>query len=322
MLTATHRFFLALYDQTRAEIHREEAKTLQPIYEDLLFTAVRSGRVANDGKTLPARVEPRREGGELVGLTASLGPLSKSYPLRFFRDQALEAFLSLRADGKEETEKRELLWGVEVEPMGDTPRSKLRLSVSRKPLPLEKRRLSSFGFQQVNPDDRPLSLFVASKLMDELRELTANSLHEERADVLTGHLIQEREGRVAAVLLERISVETGASASATHFSFSPLSFEAAQRECAGRGGVRSILGWHHNHPPPCGQSCLMLIPACKTETVFLSSDDRAVFRASFGAAYMVGLVSGKGASLRADEPVVRAYGWGDAVLREIDFTLF
>jgi hypothetical protein len=66
----------------------------------------------------------------------------------------------------------------------------------------------------------------------------------------------------------------------------------------------------------------MLIPACKTETVFLSSDDQAVFRASFGAAYMVGLVSGKGAGLRADEPLVRAYGWGDAVLREIDFALF
>jgi hypothetical protein len=84
----------------------------------------------------------------------------------------------------------------------------------------------------------------------------------------------------------------------------------------------TICGWHHNHPPPCGGECLMIVPACKTETVFFSTDDRLVHRTSFPAPYMVALVSGKESEKRADQPGVRAYGWQDSLVKERGFSVF
>jgi hypothetical protein len=37
---------------------------------------------------------------------------------------------------------------------------------------------------------------------------------------------------------------------------------------------------------------------------------------------MVALVSGKEQERRADQPGVRAYGWRDAIIREIDYSVF
>jgi hypothetical protein len=75
-------------------------------------------------------------------------------------------------------------------------------------------------------------------------------------------------------------------------------------------------------PPPCGATCLQHTPACKTETVFFSRDDRAVHRASFLAPYMIALVSGKAVDRRADDPAVQAYGWENAVVTQKAFTVF
>ena len=115
---------------------------------------------------------------------------------------------------------------------------------------------------------------------------------------------------------------TETSASRAHFSFSPLTFHAAQQELARRATGETIVGWHHNHPPPCGGGCLQQVPACGSGTLFFSVDDRILHRASFPAPYMVALVSGKEPGRPADEPKMKAYGWQDATIKEGTFTDF
>ena len=329
MLEASHRFFISLQNEAGRVIHREEA-TLQPVYEDMLFALVRSGKVPNDGGSVPARIEPSWKDGKLGGVSATMECVTKSYPLGFFADQAVQLFVrkelingSGSGSGNEDGDpEADPVWMVEAEKKEEVSKKpRFRVAISRERYPFVKRALSSLGIQQGCEEGEPFSLFVSSALLEELREATAASLEKERADVLTGQLIQEDDGSVAVVLQGRIPFKE-TSASEKHFSFSPLAFQAVMEEHRSRATGQTICGWHHNHPPPCGRTCLQIIPACKTATVFLSPADRSVFRASFSAPYQVGLVSGKGAERRPDDPVVRAYGWRDGVVRETSFRIF
>jgi hypothetical protein len=169
--------------------------------------------------------------------------------------------------------------------------------------------------------DASVTVAVSPTLLAELREASANSLDRERADFLVGYLIQEPNGKVVVVLRNRIPAETEAGSSLVHFSFAPRTFQAAQRMLEERWSDQAILGWHHNHPPPCGRKCLMTVPACGTENVLFSVDDRVVHRSAFSRPYMVALVSAKGATRRADDPVMRAYGWQRGFIREKDWTI-
>jgi hypothetical protein len=101
-----------------------------------------------------------------------------------------------------------------------------------------------------------------------------------------------------------------------------VTFLAAQRELESRGSNHVILGWHHNHPPPCGYQCLSAVPPCGTDNVVFSVDDRMVHRSAFGRPYMVGLVCGKGPGRRADDPLIRAYGWHRGRICEREWSVF
>ena len=129
--------------------------------------------------------------------------------------------------------------------------------------------------------------------------------------------VTSRAARV--VVLDRIPADTGTTQSRVHIGFSPETFAAAQRTLEARGTGQVIAGWHHSHPPACGRLCLQTVPACATDNVFFSAADRDVHRRGFNAPYMVGLVSGKGAHRRADDPVMRAFGWRDGVIGEKTF---
>jgi hypothetical protein len=86
------------------------------------------------------------------------------------------------------------------------------------------------------------------------------------------------------------------------------------------GEGRIPVGWHHHHPPPCGRRCPADAAACDATSVFFSVDDRAVHRAYFTSPYMIALVSGKGPGRRLEDPLQRAYGWKDGMIREIAFS--
>ena len=307
-------------------VHREEVADFLPCYEELLFAAVRAGELPNDGTLPPATVEAvwrEGRGGELAGVTVSLPPLAKTYGLEIFATRAWEVLVQKKlVTGDEEEEPKALTWSIRArEREADESKPRARISLSRQPYPLPPRSLGDFGVE-VSPDgDETLPLLCSRSLIDELREETARSLDKERADVLTGHLVQEANGQTALVVTGRIPAQTDTAASQAHFSFSPLTFLAVQEELGRRPG-ETIVGWHHNHPPPCGAGCLQVSPPCKSRTPFFSLADRSVHRASFSAPYMVALVSGKEADRGADDAVIQAYGWRDGVIREREFSIY
>ena len=323
MPDCAHSFVVSFRDATGSVVDEMEVTDLQPISEELALLAVLKGDLPNDGGWGKAAIEPQWENGELIGLTASLGGVRMSYGLGVVAEPALGRLIEKGLLNGEHQDAKSLRWDVRVRDGSPVPARKLRFSVRRQPFPLSSASPSDFGIETLPDGEDSVCVLASSRLLEELREASGNSLETERADVLTGYLLREPAGsRVAALLLERIPAEADTSSSSVHIAFSPTTFEAVRKEHERRNDGQAILGWHHNHPPPCGRECLQTLPACSTENLFFSVADRAVHRASFGAPYMVGLVSGKGAQRRADDPVVRAYGWRHGVICERSFSSF
>jgi hypothetical protein len=317
VLESTHRFTVMLVDAEGAVIDSRQVRRFPQIEEDLLFEAVRSGR-ANDGRPPQVRLEPAWDGEKLAGLAATAEGITKTYPPGIF---SYEVYDMMHARGlleREESEMPEYRLRLEIAPEEEAaPAAKrLKMSVSRAPFPFSIRTLESFGIVA----EGGVRCYVSARVLEELRAETARSLDAERADFLTGHLV--RQGSEVAVVMRNRIPASGATGTPASVSFSPLTFHAAQQENAGRGSGDVICGWHHNHPPACGRECRNVGEACAIDTVFLSLADRCVFRASFPAPYMVGLISGKGAHQSADRPIFRAYGWKDGLVGETRFSVF
>lgn len=329
MWDSRYSFYLSIVDQANTIVHREEAGDFLPCYEDLLFSAVCSGKMANDGKPPRALIEPvwvdGVDGveGKVAGVTTSLLSLSKSYGLSIFAHRVWEVLVDKGLLKKEEEvdEARKVSWWVEAQKRDEERKGRLSISLSRQPYPLIHSSLSALGVTKPPEENEPFSLHISRPLLDELKEETGQSLDNERADILTGHLVQDEEGKVALIVKGRIPALKDTASSRGHFSFSPLTFHAVQGEVVKRPNGETVVGWHHNHPPPCGTNCLQYIPPCKTSTVFFSTADRFVHRASFPAAYMIALVSGKQAERRANDPIVQAYGWQDGVIRQKELSV-
>jgi hypothetical protein len=190
-------------------------------------------------------------------------------------------------------------------------------------VPLVRAPLDALGVDPPLAADGDLPLLVSRDVADALLANTARSLDVERADLLTGKVVQTPDGRVAVMVTGRTPATTAAVASRSHFAFSPETFVAAREEVRREHGGAAIVGWHHNHPPSCGRECLAVIPACATSTLFFSApSDHAVHRSSFPAAYMVALVSGKEAGQTADRPGLRAWGWRDGAIAARELIVF
>jgi hypothetical protein len=325
MVKSSHVFIQTITDEEGNVKHQEEARDFLPCYEDLLFAAVCSGAAPNDGSLPPATIEPvwaDSGASRVAGVSACLPPLSKQYDHAIFADRVLELLVEKGLVKELSEEGKKLAWHVEAKPREEERKKRFSSALSRQPYPLSQRPLSDFGVAQADGNGKPFSVFIAAALLEELRAETAKSLDRERADFLCGHLAQAEDGSIALVVTGRVPARVEESASQAHFAFSPLTFELAQQEIAGRDDGTTICGWHHNHPPTCGGDCLQTVPPCKTATVFFSAADRSVHRASFPAPYMIALVSGKESEQRADQPGVRAYGWQDALVREIEYSVF
>jgi hypothetical protein len=320
---SSFQFRLTVQDNNGEVLRREELKDFRPCLEEVLFSAVLSGEVPNDSKTPAVEIEPVGDTQSLTGFRVRLGGQARDFGVNTVLDRVLritsEAKLS---DEESERPSPQLSWWVDATPKQDPegPR-KLRATLSRQPYPISERPLADWGIEPGPGASRGLRVLVSSNLLEDLRQQTAGSLETERADLLAGYLLRESSEAAVVVLTGRIPADTDTTASKTHVSFSPLTFHAAQQQLSHRP-EDAILGWHHNHPPPCGQLCLATVPACKTASVFFSVDDREVHRASFAAPFMVALVSGKGSGQRADDPIVRAYGWKDGVVEPIEYAVF
>lgn len=328
MWQSRYKFFLTIADTDGKVVHEEEMDDFSSCYEDLLFSAVLSGKIMNDGKVHGAVIEPEwRDGepGRVGGINMNLSQSSKRYGTAIFAQRVWEVLLQkefLKDEGDREGEKISFSWWVAAQEKEAEKKGRLCISLSRQPYPFIDRSLAVLGAEKFPQANRSLSLFLSRPLLEELKEETAKSLDQERADILMGHLVQENKGHATAVVTGRIPALTETTSSRTHFSFSPLTFLDAQKAIAERGNSETVLGWHHNHPPPCGESCLHIIPPCKTRTVFFSTADRSVHKSSFIAPYMVALVSGKKAEVRANDPAIQAYGWQDGLIEEREFSVF
>jgi hypothetical protein len=307
MASPTHQFFLVIRDESTV-VHEEELD-FNALIHDVTFSAVCTQELANDGRWEPIRLEPELANGTVTGVTVHVAGSSRTYGRAVFKD---------RADEVLRTRDTELLrqaglnvsWDIEVRSPQTSPRrDRARVSIRRQPYPFADRRLAGSVDHQEERGADAMSVRVAADLVEELRRESANSLDHERADFLVGDLLLTDNGHVIVSLIDRIPAETETEGSLVHVSFSPRTFHAAQEELDRRGAGHVILGHHHNHPPSCGRKCLMTIPACATDNVFFSIDDRVVHRSAFSRPYMVALVSGKGAERRADDPVMKAYGW-------------
>lgn len=315
LLRSAFRYILVIADAGGTVVHREEVDDFMPCYEDLLFTAVCGGALPNDGRLPLASVEPlwcEGERGRVSGVGVSLPSLGRAYGLSVFEDHVRAVDRGSR-----------LTWWLEAEEcVQEEPSRKLRVAMSRRPYPITRSPLAALGIDERPVATSPVSILVRREVAEAFTAEAAESLDLERADILTGLLVQEPDGLVAVVVTGRVRALAATSASRAHFAFSPLTFVTARDDAARRADGTTIVGWHHNHPPACGRDCLLAVPPCGTSTLFFSAPhDCAVHRASFPAAYMVGLVSGKEADRRADLPGLRAYGWRDGAIVERELTV-
>jgi hypothetical protein len=322
VLRSSHRFYIHVRGEGGASVCRQETSGFPAVFEDVLFTAVRAGFVPNDERPPEGTLEPVWSEGRVSGFAASLAGVTKTYPLGILKHEVHELLLrpGLVQLAGEETPVYQ--WSVEAEPAAPPEGRRLPVRLRRRPYPFVDGAPPSLGVALPHGvEGGALRLYVAAGVLAQLCGETAASLGVERADILCGSLLRDRGG-AALVVTGRFPMAFQTEASAAHVAFSPLTFQAAQQEHLRRGSGESLVGWHHNHPPKCGRDCLAVVPPCDDDSVFCSLDDYAVFLASFSSAHMVGLISGKGKGRRADDPVVRAYGWQDGVVREIPFTVF
>lgn len=328
MLHSRVRFVLVIRDKTGSEVAREDLHDFAPCYEDLLFAGVSGGTLSNDGALPSGVVEPAWADGDrggLAGVNVRLGPLRKRYGPSIATDQALMILAEQKLLDDAASELSRFRWWLEAAPVDEqvAPPRRLRARLSRQPYPFADTTLLALGVTERPAEHDPVAICLRRELVETLQAETASTLERERADILTGHLVREPGGLVAVVVTDRIPAVTATEASRTHFAFSPLTFAAAREEVARRTDGATIVGWHHTHPPPCARECLLLVPPCRTSTLFFSAPhDRIVHRASFGAAYMIALVTGKERERRADQPGLRVWGWRDAAIVERAFTVF
>ena len=300
------QFYINLGDKNGAPVCRKPSSGWTAVREDMHYAAVLRGLVPNDDTPPQIAIEPVLKDGRVAAVAAAFAGLSKTYPLDIFKHEVHELLLQpefLKKDGEETPTWR---WWVEAEDIAEPAARRLRVRVRRHPYPFA---------DQARTDLAP-GLNISHEVLEQLRHETAAHLHVERADILCGALTRD-----ALVITSRFPL-AHTEATAAHVAFSPLTFQAARDEHLRRATGEAVLGWHHNHPPKCGRDCLAVVPACDNDSVFLSVDDYNVFLASFSSPYMVGLITGKGSGRRADDPIVRAYGWHDGVIREIPFTVF
>lgn len=337
MLESQYDFVMEITGEEGQVIHRGEIfNNLSPCYEELLFMGVCEGTFSNDGALPSAFVEPVWSPSgppDATGFSISLPPFSpQKHNWSILKDHLRHILcekdlVEQTDDENPDSSKARMVkvqWAVRAYERSTQEEKPSRLSCTlvRQPLPFTHRAFTSFGIDNVPPEQSPVVIVMARPLLAQLREEAADSLEKERANILTGHLVKDPAMGQAVVVLGKIPAETDTAGSRAHFAFSPLTFLSIQQDLALRANGEIIVGWWHNHPPPCGGECRLIIPPCKTSTVFFSSADRAVQRSSFPDPYMVAFVSGKGERKGPHDPETRSFGWKNGQIAEREFHVF
>jgi hypothetical protein len=321
MIHSDYAFSVELLDAT-GRLTRTcpiDEDAFMPCYEDTLFTAICAGYLPNSDRFPDATVEPcsLNDGTPyLSGVTIQLPPLTRQYGLDVFSDLAYhsEKPATEFSDPDESDFLSTVVWRLRAEPRQISPGRRTPVTLRRHPYPLHRESLDQWGIPHLTIGPPPFTLYVSKFVIAELRESTVGSLHIERADILTGRVIQDPDGTVAVIVTGRTPATVEAEGTAAAFRFSPLTFAAARAESLFRDPACTIVGWSHNHPA-C-QDCPMNEPFCASNTVFFSVADRQVHRTSFAAPYAIGLVLGKGPHKSPTDPIVRAYAWNHGTLCE------
>src|SRR2546430_15014055 len=94
MAESFYRFFLVFHDASGALAHEEEIKDLPSLWQDVVFSAVCTGKLRNDGKWEDVTIEPMLADGKPSGVSVSVAGLHKSYGMSIFADRAWEVLLS------------------------------------------------------------------------------------------------------------------------------------------------------------------------------------------------------------------------------------
>jgi proteasome lid subunit RPN8/RPN11 len=280
-------------------------------FEDVLFRSVVEDRVPNDG-AMPefelaaewlAAGPPRA--GALILSHARLPEYR--YPRDVFAPQARYLIRSLVRQERLAAEAP-VEWHLVVR-----PDEAERAEIHRSPFPLTR---ASLPTQSVGS----LVVEVDAGLLDKIQRRVVRAGATERAAMLLGRVLHDpTRGAALVQLQDEIPLAAGSGgASQAHFAFDPAGFVSARREAAGRTDGLVPVGWEHSHPP-C-EACLER-PSCPTETVFFSASDVEVHAAAFPSAFMVGLVAGKLSHLPARRPGFRLYGWRDAQVVPLPFTV-
>jgi len=335
MLQSKYDFVIEVTTAVGQMIHEGEIlNTLTSCYDELLFRGVCEGHFPNDGAQPVASLHPVwAESGPpaITGFSISLPPFSpQTYDLSLVQDH-LRHILSDQQTVERSNDQQfdltgeqsvKIQWTVQAyeRKKSAVKPGRLSLKLVRQPLPFSTRSLQSFGISAIPAEQQPLAIMIRQPLLTQLHQEAANSLEQERANILTGHLVKDPAlEKPVIIILSKITAETDTAASRNHFAFSPLTFQSIQHELSVRANGEIIVGWWHNHPPPCGQECRLIVPPCQSRTVFFSSADRAVHRSSFITPYMVALVSGKGAGRGPHDPETSAYGWQGGQIVEREF---
>ncbi len=327
MFQTAHQYFLEVFDSTgrvcQSVILDDDA--FMACYEDTLFAAICHGQVPNDDSFPTATIEPCRltDGTPfLSGVTIHIPPVTKQYGLSTFADIAYRT--QPASDGDENPIDAHVmdsvLWRLRAEPRREVLPPRRRATLRRQPYPLHRESLDELGLPHLTVAHPPFALLVSKSVIAELRDATVHSLHIERADILTGRVVQDPDGSIVVLVTGRIPARVAGQGTASSFQFSPMTFAAARAEVFAQSAASTIVGWAHNHPA-C-KDCPVTEPYCPSETVFFSLADRQVHRTSFTAPYAIGLVLGKGRHKSPTDPIVRAYAWNHAIIDEQPMRVF
>lgn len=321
MIEATDTYILDLLDATGRLIRSVELDedAFMACYEDTLFAGICAGQLPNTDRFPTATVEPCKpspDSPSLFGITMHIPPVMRFYSLGAFSDSAytLERPPAVYPEVSEAQLAGSVLWRLRTTPRESSPPGRSRAILRRQPYPLHREPLDRLGLPPTTITPSPFALYVSKSVIAELREATVRSLYVERADILTGRVIQDPDGSVAVLVTGRVPATVEAEGTAASFRFSPLTFAVARTESLARDPGCAIVGWAHNHPV-C-QDCPLIEPYCQSETVFFSLADRLVHRTSFAAPYAVALVLGKGRHKSLADPIVRAYIWNHGTINE------
>ena len=173
MLESRFRFEVVVADHAGSPVHRERVEDLQPIFEDMLFAAVRAGVLPNDGRRCTVTLTPiwSERGAPRVGvISAQLGAVRKAYGLAVVADVLRAAAIERESIvAALEHEGHRLQWWLEAYPREearDHHAPRFKVALGREPLPLLGAPFRAFGLAEPVLDADPVAVVIRRSVLE------------------------------------------------------------------------------------------------------------------------------------------------------------